>query len=252
MSAIHWSIVLAKIDLVSLYFRLLWYHSILKGSIDQYSKIHSPLACSRWLPWFPDLSRPYVACVKRGSGETYVRSQSLSSESAVKSIRTSVPRRAKKDSNIPSPGRTRLVKSPIPGPTKTIKSPPHALLPASAPPAGFTLIGALRVADDPPNIWTRENREQIQLVRVRAGPSTDVDRPISIIGGTSNLLEQSQWLWRWLPHRLSKRQSPSTTTVLFKTTFTRMIMLNLLLIEHTMLYPETSERIDHRLEEILW
>ena len=92
------------IDLVSLYFRLLWYHSILKGSIDQYSKIHSPLACSRWLPWFPDLSRPYVACVKRGSGETYVRSQSLSSESAVKSIPTSGPRRAKRDSNILSPG----------------------------------------------------------------------------------------------------------------------------------------------------
>ena len=84
MSAIHWSIVLAKIDLVSLYFRLLWYHSILKGSIDQYNEIHSPLACSRWLPWFPDSSRPYVACVKRGRGETYFRSQSLSSESAVK------------------------------------------------------------------------------------------------------------------------------------------------------------------------
>ena len=129
MSASHWSIVLAKIDLVSVYFRLLWYHSILKGSIDQYSKIHSPLACSRWLPWFPDLSRPYVACVKRGSGETYVRSQSLSSESAVKSIPTSVPRRAKKDSNISSPGRARLVKFPTPGPRKTIKSPTHALSP---------------------------------------------------------------------------------------------------------------------------
>ena len=129
MLAIHWSIVLAKIDLVSLYFRLLWYHSILKGSIDQYSKIHSPLACSRWLPWFLDLSRPCVACVKRGSGETYVRSQSLSSKSAVKSVPTSVPCRAKKDSNIPSPGRTRLVKCPTPGPTKTIKSPPHALPP---------------------------------------------------------------------------------------------------------------------------
>ena len=35
------------------------------------------------------------------------------------------PRRAKKDSNIPSPGRTRSVKCPTPGPTKTIKSPPH-------------------------------------------------------------------------------------------------------------------------------
>ena len=37
------------------------------------------------------------------------------------------------------------------------------------------------------------------------------------------------WLWRWLPHRLSKRQSLSTTTVLFRTMFTRRIKLNLLL-----------------------
>ena len=49
------------------------------------------------------------------------------------------PPRAKKDSNIPSPGRTRSVKCPTPGLTKTIKSPPHALSP---PPAGITLIGA--------------------------------------------------------------------------------------------------------------
>ena len=36
------------------------------------------------------------------------------------------------------------------------------------------------------------------------------------------------WLWRWLPHRLSKRQSLSTkTTVLFRTTLTRTIKLNL-------------------------
>ena len=151
MSAIRWSIVLAKIDLVSLCFRLLWYHSILNGSIDQYSKNHSPLACSRWLPWFPDLSRPYVACVKRGSGETYVRSQSLSSESAVEPIPTSVPAKifghvsqstsGEERFNIPSPGRTRLVKCPTPGPTKTIKSPPHAP-PPPPPPASFTLIGA--------------------------------------------------------------------------------------------------------------
>ena len=78
-----------------------------------------------------DLSRPYVASVKRGSGETYVRSQSLLSKSAVKSIPTSVPRRAKKDSNIPFPGRTRLVN---PGPTKTIKSPLHTLPPPPPPP----------------------------------------------------------------------------------------------------------------------
>ena len=42
----------------------------------------------------------------------------------------------------------------------------------------------------------------------------------------------SLWLWRWLPHRLSKRQSLSTTTVLFRTTFTQTIILNLLIILH--------------------
>ena len=45
------------------------------------------------------------------------------------------PRRAKKDSHIPSPGRTRSVKCPTPGPTKTIKSPPHALPPPNPQPA---------------------------------------------------------------------------------------------------------------------
>ena len=39
----------------------------------------------------------------------------------------------------------------------------------------------------------------------------------------------SLWLWRWLPHGLSKRQSLSTTTVLFRTKFTRTVKLNLLL-----------------------
>ena len=170
MSAIHWSIVLAKIDLVSLYFRLLWYHSILKGSIDQYSKIHSPLACSRWLPWFPDLSRPYAACVKRGSGEAYVRAQSLSSESAVKSIPTSVPRWAKKDSNIPSPGRTILVTCPTPGPTKTIKSPPHAV-----PPRGLYIDRCIIYATlnlkhkrPPPNVINVRNYQQFQVDQFRA------------------------------------------------------------------------------------
>ena len=140
MSAIHWSIVLAKIDLLSLYFHLLWYHSILKGSIDQYSKIHSPLACSRWLPWFPDLSRPYVACVKRGSGETYVRSQSLSSESAVKSIPTSVPCQAKKDSN--RANKDNKIPTPCP----------------ASPPAGFTLIIIIIIMYY--NIWAYEGWNQ--------------------------------------------------------------------------------------------
>ena len=37
------------------------------------------------------------------------------------------------------------------------------------------------------------------------------------------------WHWKWLPHRLSKRQSLSTTKVLFRTTFSRTIKLNLIL-----------------------
>ena len=131
--AIHWSIVLARIDLVSLYFRFLWYHSILRGSIDQKyaktieiwrqnSEIHSAFAYSRWPPWFPDLSRPYSACVKRGSGNIC----SVSVFYILVGSQIS-PRRAKEDSNIPSPGRTRSDKCPTPGPTKTIKSPPYAL-----------------------------------------------------------------------------------------------------------------------------
>ena len=45
----------------------------------------------------------------------------------------------------------------------------------------------------------------------------------------STAWHNSLWLWRWLPHRLSKRQSLSTTTVLFRTTFTQMIIFNLLM-----------------------
>ena len=36
----------------------------------------------------------------------------------------------------------------------------------------------------------------------------------------------SFWLWRWLLHRLSQHQSLSTTTVLFRTTFTQTLILN--------------------------
>ena len=46
----------------------------------------------------------------------------------------------------------------------------------------------------------------------------------------------SLWLWRWLPHRLSKRQSLSKTTVLFRTTFTQTIKLNLLLNSSSVLW----------------
>ena len=80
------------------------------------------------------LSRPYGACVKCGSGK-HMFGLSLFCPSPQS------PRRAKKDSNIPSPGRTSSVKCPTPGPTTTIKSPPHALPPR---PAGIILIGALK------------------------------------------------------------------------------------------------------------
>ena len=43
------------------------------------------------------------------------------------------PRWAKTNSNIPSPGKARLVKRPTPGPTITNKSPPHALPPPPPP-----------------------------------------------------------------------------------------------------------------------
>ena len=42
-------------------------------------------------------------------------------------------------------------------------------------------------------------------------------------------LYNSLWLWRWLRHRLSKRQFLSTATVLFRITFTRPIKLSLLM-----------------------
>ena len=100
---------------------------IIRGSIDQkhaktnesgrqISEIHSAFACSRWPLW------PYGAYVKREAGNIcsvsifFVRVGSQIS-----------PRRAKKDSNIPSPGRTRSVKCPTPVSPKKIKSPPHTL-----------------------------------------------------------------------------------------------------------------------------
>ena len=38
------------------------------------------------------------------------------------------------------------------------------------------------------------------------------------------LTQTTSWLWRWLPHRLSKRQS--LTKVLFRTPITQMIFFN--------------------------
>ena len=110
---------------------LLWYHSMLRGSIDekhaktneiwrQNSEIHSAFACFHRPPWLPDPFKPYGACVKRGS-----RKHMFGPSLFVQVGSQISPRRAKKDSNIPSPGRTTSVKCPTPGTIKTIKSPPH-------------------------------------------------------------------------------------------------------------------------------
>ena len=134
MSAIHWSIVLAKIDLVSLYFRLLWYHSILRGSIDQKhaktneiwrqnSEIHSAFACSHWPPWIPDLSQTVRRMREAWKWETYVRSQSFSSESAVKylhigrrKIQISPPPGEQDQSNaLPRANKDNQILMPCPG-----------------------------------------------------------------------------------------------------------------------------------------
>ena len=66
------------------------------------------------------------------------------------------PRRAKKDSNIPSPGRTRSVKCPTPGPTKTIKSPPHAL-PSLPPPRRHTLDRCITECTSKMTSFIRDN-----------------------------------------------------------------------------------------------
>ena len=93
-----------------------------------WSEIHSAFACSRWPPWFPDLSRPYGACVKRGSGK-HVRSQSFSSESAVNYLHV---------------GENNINQMPYPRANKDNQIPTqcHAS-PPPAPLAGMTLIGAL-------------------------------------------------------------------------------------------------------------
>ena len=54
--------------------------------------------------------------------------------------------------------------------------------------------------------------------------------------------DNSLWLWRWIPHRLLKCQSPSTI-VLFRTSFARMIKLNLHVLNIVCRYlPRHSQR----------
>ena len=133
--AIYWSIVLARIDFVSLYFRLLWYHSILRGSIDQKHAKKRHLRTKQWNPLcfrlFPLALHDFQIFPDGTAHAWSVEGRNICSVSVfiVRVVSQISPRRAKKDSNIPSPGRTRSVKCPTPGPTKTIKSPPHALSP---------------------------------------------------------------------------------------------------------------------------
>ena len=116
--AIHWSVALAKIDLVSLYFRFLWYYSILKVQlikIVKSSHLWLVLVGFHGIQIFPDHTSRAWNVEAGKSGKTYV-SVSVSSVGVGSQIS---PRRAKRDS--------RSVKCPAPGPTKTINQSPHAL-----------------------------------------------------------------------------------------------------------------------------
>ena len=133
-----WSIVVAKIDLIALYFRLLWYHSILRGSIDQKhtktneiwrqnSEMHPAFASSRWPPWFADLSRPYAACVKGGSGK-HMFGLSLFRPSRKPNISTSGEERFKYPPSLPT-WENKIIQMPYPRAYKDNQIPPHALSP---------------------------------------------------------------------------------------------------------------------------
>ena len=88
----------------------------------QNSEIHSAFACSHCL-------HDFLIFSNRTAHAWSVVAGNICSVFFVRVGSQISPRRAKKDSNIPSPGTTRSVKFPTPGPRKTIKSPPHALPP---------------------------------------------------------------------------------------------------------------------------
>ena len=76
---------------------------------------------------------------------------------------------------------------------------------------------------------------------VWTGPKFSITFVLFLLGISAVLRR----LWRWQPHRLSKRQSLSTTSVLFRTTFSRTISLNLLFI-HSFLRGRVSYCLSHR------
>ena len=75
-------------------------------------------------------------------------------------------------------------------------------------------------ASKPTNDWWQTSHESFsQYHHGYTDQSRSTDQTYNIIDWQTLFT----WLWRWLPLRLSKRQSP--TTVLFRTTLTRTITL---------------------------
>ena len=127
MSAIHWSIVLAKIDLVSLYFRLLWFHSILRGSIDQKHAKTNEI-------WRQN-SEIHSAFAERGSGKQMFR-RSLFRPSRQSNISTSGEERFK----YPLPRENKISQMPYPRANKDKQiPPPYPCLPPLPPPPPLAL-----------------------------------------------------------------------------------------------------------------
>ena len=75
------------------------------------------------------------------------------------------------------------------------------------------------------SIWFHWRGDDYVAARTCTISGVDIACKVSI---PSLMWYNSLWRWRWLLHRLSKRQSLSTT-VLFRTTFTRTIILNVLM-----------------------
>ena len=112
-----------KIDLVSLYFRLLWYHSILRGSIDKKKRWNKRNLKTKHWNWSTQPSlvlislHDFLIFSNRTVHAWSVEAGNICSVS-VFFIRVGSqisPRRAKKDSNIPSPGVGHLTDLVLPG-----------------------------------------------------------------------------------------------------------------------------------------
>ena len=154
--------------------------SYIRGSIDQKhsktneiwrqnSEIHPAFACSCWPLWFPDLSRPYGACVKRGSGK-HMFGLSLFHPSRQSNISTSGEERFK----YPLPWENKITWMPYPRTNQDNQIPTPC--PASSPPApaGIIFIGALDwlskitcnnlVKNDDATIYNNDENHEISLL----------------------------------------------------------------------------------------